>query len=119
MGFKKTVCLVIWITCLSTRAEPVDEAKGAVKSGFVASHHLSESAGHSLIATGQLVSGVVAVPIMSACSVSTGVGVSATAIGTTSLKAMNSSPASPLPLTEETLTVLPPDRAMQQQPSRN
>jgi hypothetical protein len=99
---------------ICVNANPGQQVEAAVKSGSNASTHTSASFAHSLVATGQLASGVVAIPLLSIGAVAGGVGASAMAVGTTSLNGAQSTSGNPLPLTEETVTVLPPNHALKQ-----
>ncbi len=114
MKFKLLSFSGLFITCICANANPGQQVDAAVKSGSNASKHTSASVAHGLIATGQLASGVVAVPLLSVGAVAAGVGASAMAVGVNSLNGAQSSTGNHLPLTDETVTVLPPNRALTQ-----
>jgi len=104
--------LSLWT--VSVAANPVEHAEHAVQAGGRASGNASASAGHSLAATGQLASGVIAIPILAS-------GVGAVSLGSTAVQAGGSMMDSasrpigkPLPITDETVSILPPNKALQQ-----
>ena len=104
-------CLSLWAAAVM--ANPEEHIDQAVRSGGRASGNASASAGHSLAATGQLASGVVGVPILASGVVTIGAGSVAAQAGSTLMNSANYPIGKPLPVTNETVSVLPPNKALQ------
>ena len=97
------------------QASPAENAQQAVKAGGRASGNASASAAHSLVATGQLVSGVLAVPVLASGASAVGAGGSAVRAGASLMDAASRPIGAPLPITDETLSIVPPDQALRRQ----
>ena len=100
-------------------ADPAEQATQAIRAGGRASGNASASAGHSLAATGQLASGVVATPLLASGAIAVSVGSAALQAGGSLMNTATSPIGSPLPVTDETVSVLPPNKALQQPPIKN
>lgn len=103
----------------SAMANPAEQLQKAVKTGGHASSKASASAGHSLVASGQLASGVVATPLLASGSIAVGVGSSAVQSGSSLINAATSPIGTPLRVTEETVSIIPPNKALQQPATKN
>ena len=111
-------CVFVLATNTAT-ANPAGHATEAARAGLRASGNAAASAGHSLAATGQLASGVVATPILASGAMAVGVGSAAVQAGGSLMNAANSPIGTPLPVSEETVSVLPPNQALQQPTTKN
>lgn len=94
-------------------ANPAEHADQAVRAGTQASGNTSASAGHSLAATGQLASGIIATPILASGLITLGAGSAAVQSGGALVDAASRSVGKPLPITDETISILPPNKALQ------
>lgn len=103
----------------SAMANPAEELKQAAKAGGRASGNAAASAGHSLTATGQLASGVIATPLLASGAVAVGVGSAAVQAGGSLMNAATSPIGTPLPVTDETVSIIPPNKALQQPAAKN
>jgi hypothetical protein len=103
----------------SAMATPAEQIQKAVKTGGQASSNAAASAGHSLLATGQLASGVVATPLLASGAIAVGVGGAAVQAGSSLMNAATHPIGTPLPVTEETISIIPPNRALQQPAAKN
>ncbi len=82
----------------------------ALKESGKASGHASKGAGHAIVSTGQVASGVSAVPLAVAGSA----GAVSNEIAKDLLKAATAPPGTPLEVTDETVSAGPaPDKAME------
>jgi len=100
-------------------ANPAEHAEQAIRAGGRASGNAAASAGHSLAASGQLASGVVAIPLLTSGAVATGIGSAAAQAGGSLMNAAVQPIGQPLPITDETVSILPPNKALQQPPIKN
>lgn len=105
--------LLLWAS--ATLANPADHAEKAVQAAGRASANASASVGHSLAATGQLASGMVVTPVLASGVLAVGAGSAAMHSGAASVQAATQPIGQPLPLTRETVSVLPPNQALQTQ----
>jgi hypothetical protein len=112
------VCALV-LCASNAMANPAEEASQAIRAGGRASGNASASAGHSLAATGQLASGVVATPLLASGAVAVGVGSAALQAGGSLMNAATSPIGTPLPVTDETVSILPPNKALQQPTTKN
>ena len=103
----------------SAMANPAEQLQKAVKTCGLASGNAAASAGHSLVATGQLASGVVATPLLASGAIAVGVGSAAVQAGGSLMNAATHPIGTPLPVTEETVSIIPPNKALQQPPAKN
>jgi hypothetical protein len=119
--FKSTGALVCALSLcgLSAMANPAEQLQKAVKSSGQASSQAAGSAMHSLVAVGQLASGVVATPLLASGAISVGVGSAAVQAGGSLMSAATSPIGTPLPVTEETISIISPNRALQQPAAKN
>lgn len=93
-------------------ADPAEHIGQSVQAGGRASGNASASAGHSLAATGQLASGVVATPILASGVVAAGAGSAAAQAGGALMNSASRPMGTPLPVTDETVSILPPNQAL-------
>lgn len=107
------VPLVLIAFASSAAAQSVQHSAQAVTESVKASGHMSKGAAHSIVASGQVVSAAVAVPL-SVGGVVLGSAASAS-VGAAhqSMKAASTPVGGPLPVTEETIVTTPPDVALQ------
>jgi hypothetical protein len=110
---------ILSLCATSAMANPAEQLQKAVKTGGQASGNAAASAGHSLVATGQLASGVVATPLLTSGAISVGVGSAALQAGGSLMNAATHPIGSPLPVTEETVSIIPPNKALQQPAAKN
>jgi hypothetical protein len=110
---------VLSLCAASAMANPADQMQKAVKTGGQASSNAAASAGHSLAATGQLASGVVATPLLASGAIAIGVGSAAVQAGGSLMNAATHPIGTPLPVTEETVSIIPPNKALQQPAAKN
>jgi hypothetical protein len=96
----------------SALAQDDTHATAAVKEAFQASGHASASAAHAIAATGQVTSGVVAVPFSAGGAALGSAGAASTAAARDSMNAATAPIGTPLPVTDEAIVVVPPDVAL-------
>jgi hypothetical protein len=84
----------------------------AAKSGVAASGNASASAAHSVAASGQVTSAMSAMPLLSGGAVLGSVGAVSAAAGHDSMKAATAPIGTPLQITDEAITVMPPNEAL-------
>jgi hypothetical protein len=113
------VLCLLSLCAASAIANPADQMQKAVKTGGQASSNAAASAGHSLVATGQLASGVVATPLLASGAIAVGVGRAAIQAGGSLMSAATSPIGTPLPVTDESISIIPPNRALQQPAAKN
>jgi hypothetical protein len=99
------------MTAVNTFAQD-SHAGQAVKNGLTASGHASASAAHSVAASGQVTSAVSAMPLLSAGMVMGSGGAVSAEAGRDSLKAATAPIGTPLAITDEAITVMPPNEAL-------
>ena len=109
--------LALW--ACNALANPAEQTGQAVKAAGRASGNAAASVGHSLLATGQLASGVAATPLLASGAVATGVGSAATQAGGSLMNTASSPIGKPLPVTEETISIIPPNQALQKPATKN
>ena len=104
-----TALTVLMITACTQSFAQDSHTGNAIKHAGAASSHASRSAAHSIAATGQVVSGVIAVPLMSAGAV----GAASARLGEELWDAATAPAGGPLEISEETVTAGPaPDEAV-------
>jgi hypothetical protein len=114
------VLICVFSLCATTAmANPAEQLQKAVRTGGQASSNVAASAGHSLVATGQLASGVVATPLLASGAIAVGVGSAAVQAGGSLMNAATHPIGTPLPVTEETVSIIPPNKALQQPAAKN
>lgn len=117
--YKFAMACGLWWLSAWAAANPADHAGQAIKSGLRASGNAITSVGHSLAATGQLASGVIATPILASGVVAAGVGSAATHVGSALMGAATQPIGTPLPVSDETISVMAPNKALQTPQSPN
>jgi hypothetical protein len=90
----------------------VDNAAQAVDNGVKGSGHASASAAHSIAASGQVTSGVLAVPLLASGAVAGSAGAASANSGAASLNVASTPIGTPLIVTDESITVMPPNQAL-------
>lgn len=104
-------CLAATLSCAAW-AQNETHAGRAIKDGMAASGHASASAAHSIVASGQVTSAAIAVPLsVGGAALASGGAVSAAA-ARDSMKAATAPIGTPLPVTDEAITVMPPNQAL-------
>lgn len=113
--FATTTVLVAALSASAATAlaNPSEQVEKAVQAGGRASGNASASAGHSLAATGQLASGVMATPVMASGAIAVGAGSAAMQAGGSLMDTANRPIGAPLPVTDEVVSILPPNKALQ------
>lgn len=112
------VLLRPWVIVATMVVVPVAGAQDPTHVGQAAneaaqvSGHASASAAHSLAASGQVTSAVLAVPLGLAGELLGGSGAASAAAARDSMRAATTPIGTPLPITDEAITVLPPDEAL-------
>lgn len=103
------ITVIMYVTTCSLSFAQGTHSGQAVKHSVAASSHAGQSAVHSVAAVGRVVSGVVAIPLMSAGAA----GAVSADMGEALWDAANAPAGGPLELTDETITVgPPPDKAV-------
>ncbi len=110
--------LVTWaavaVCMLCSNGSAQDTHAGqAVKNGVAASGNASASAAHSVAASGQVTSAMSAVPLLLGGAVIGSAGVVSAAAGHDSMKAAMAPIGTPLQISDEAITVIPPNQALQ------
>lgn len=85
---------------------------GAIQESAQASGHASASAAHGIAASGRTVLGVSAVPLSVGGAVLGSAGAVSAAAARDSMRAANAPIGTPLEITDEAITVIPPDVAL-------
>ena len=93
-------------------AQPGAQANEAATHGLAASGHASASAAHSVAASGQLTSAALAVPLLSGGAVLGSAGAVSADAGRDSLRAATAPIGTPLEITDEVITIVPPNEAL-------
>lgn len=99
------------LCCFASWADS-GSSSGPVGNSIQASAHASASAAHAIAASGQTVLAVSAVPLSIGGAVLTSAGQASTAMGNASMQAASAPIGTPLPITDETITVVRPDIAL-------
>jgi hypothetical protein len=89
-----------------------DNAAQAVDNGVKGSGHASASAAHSIAASGQVTSGMLAVPMLASGAVAGSAGGASANAGAISLNAASMPIGTPLVVSDESITVMPPNQAL-------
>ncbi len=110
-AMRSTLLLCGVLCCLTSRADD-GFSRGPVGNAIQASAHASASAAHAIAASGQTVLAVSAVPLSVGGAVLTSAGQASAAIGNASMQATNAPIGTPLPISDETITVVRPDIAL-------
>jgi hypothetical protein len=88
------------------------ESGQAINEGVQSSGHASASAAHSIAASGQVTSAVIAVPLSVGGAVLGSAGAVSAGAARDSMKAATTPIGTPLDITDETITVVPPNEAL-------
>ena len=96
-----------------------DNAAQAVDNGVKGSGHASARAAHSIAASGQVTSGMMAVPLLASGAVAGSAGGASANAGATSLNAASMPIGTPLVVTDESITVMPPNQALKSKTEPN
>lgn len=100
--------LVISVTAFAG----TDDTKEAIKHSGKASTHVSGSAAHAIAASGKTTSAIAAVPLAISGTTLRAAGAVSTSAAA-SLSAAASQPATPLVITDEVISTVPPNKALQ------
>lgn len=103
-------------TASAALAQPANNAAIAVQQGTQASGMASGSAAHSLAASGQVTLGASSVPLKASQGVAASAGAASGSAANASAQAASARPGAPLPVTDQTVTVIPPDQALKAKP---
>ncbi len=93
-------------------AQDTSHAGQAAKNSLAASGNTSASAAHSVAASGQVTSAMLAVPLLSGGAVIGSTGAVSAGTGRDSLRAATAPIGTPLEITDEAITVVPPNEAL-------
>lgn len=106
--------LAIGLAALAFNAQAQNDSHidRAIQASGRASANLSISAAHSIAASGQAVSAIAAVPLLSAGVVSGASAAVSLDAANASVNAANAPIGTPLPITNEVITVIPPNEAL-------
>jgi hypothetical protein len=96
----------------SAIADDETHAKRAVKESMQASGHASASAGHSIAASGQVTSAALAVPLSVGGVVLGSAGAVSTNAASDLMKAATAPIGTPLTISDEVVTSIPPNEAL-------
>ncbi|MBF0263363.1 MAG: hypothetical protein HQL97_16165 [Magnetococcales bacterium] len=91
----------------------------AVRDSAKASGFASQGSAHGIIASGQATSAVTAVPLASGGAVLGAAGAASAQMAHDSAAAASAPAQGPLPVVEETITILPPDEALKNRDKGN
>lgn len=105
-------CIVIVATIGGAIADDETHAGRAVKESMQASGHASASAGHSIAASGQVTSAALAVPLSVSGAVLGAAGAVSTNAASDLMKAATAPIGTPLKISNEVITSIPPDEAL-------
>ena len=104
--------LVLFFATSQAAAQGGTQANEAAAHGAAASGHASASAAHSVAASGQLTSAALAVPLLSGGAVLGSAGAVSAGAGRDSLRAATAPIGTPLEITDEVITIIPPNEAL-------
>jgi hypothetical protein len=94
--------------------QAIRESGQAAKASAEASGHASASAAHALVGSGQVVSAAASVPLAIGGAALTSAGSASTAAAKGLQQAAVAPAGKPLKITEESMTIIPPDQALKQ-----
>ena len=115
-GLHKLSTAVLVIGWLGSAQADEGLSAGALRESAQASGHASASAAHSIAASGRATLGLSAVPLAIGGAVLGSAGSASAAAGRDSMRAANAPIGTPLEITEETITIIPPDIALKPRP---
>jgi hypothetical protein len=104
--------IVLFAAIGSAFAENETHAGRAVKESLQTSGHASGSAAHSIAASGQVTSGVLAVPLSVGGAVLSTAGAVSISAASNLMKTATAPIGTPLKITDEVITTIPPDQAL-------
>lgn len=108
-----TFSVVFLFSTMAHAAEQVTtHASQSVTDSAAASGHAGSGVVHGMVASGQVISAVAAVPLLSGAVVSGSVGAVSARVGRDSLRAAATPIGTPLEVTDEVITVMPPNKAL-------
>ena len=110
------LALFMFFVVAQAAAQTDTQAREAAKNGVAASGHASASAAHSMAASGQLTSAALAVPLLSGGAALGSAGAISAGAGRDSFKAATAPIGTPLEITDEAITIVPPNEALKSKP---
>lgn len=113
----KLIPLLIVIAALGTMNEHNAVAQDSGNNASAASRHASKAAVLGMTASGQAAVGVSAAALVISGATATAIGSAATEVGNASGAAASGRPGQPLPITEETISVISPAEALKSPPT--
>lgn len=106
-----TACVMSSL-CAAAFAADETHAGAAVKNALQSSGHASASAAHSIVASGQVTSAAIAIPLSVGGVVLSTAGAVSGAAAHDSMRAATAPIGTPLEITDEVITVMPPNEAL-------
>lgn len=103
------IVLCMWVGSVSAQSA---NARKSINESGQASGHASASAGHGIVASGQVTSAVVAVPLAIGGAVLGAAASIATGSADAARNAANAPIGQPLPVTDRVITTMPPSDAL-------
>lgn len=114
LGLKhRATALLMGVLATAAGAADDTHAERAVLDSGRASAHASGSAAHGIAASGQATSAIMAVPLSVGGAVLGTLGDASTGAAQASMNAAKRPVGAPLELTEEVITIMPPNQALQ------
>lgn len=110
------VCASLWLTIVL--ADDSTHAGHAVTEAAKASGHASASAAHSIAASGQVTSAASAAPLSIGGAVLGSAGAASAAAARDSMRAAVAPIGTPLPITDDAITVVPPNEALKRRSAK-
>ena len=108
-----TVSVVFLLSSLAYAADSGStHASQAATDSAAASGHASAGMSHGVVASGQVASAIASVPLLSGAVVLGSVGAVSAGVGRDSLRASAIPVGTPLEVTNEIITVMPPNEAL-------
>jgi hypothetical protein len=111
LKYQTTLLLVLMLGSVSAHAQSGNARKALTESGQ-ASAHVGASAGHGILASGQVTSAAVAVPLSVGGAVLGAAGSAATGLADSAMNAANAPYGQPLPVTDRVITTMTPSEAL-------
>lgn len=111
-GLHKLPTALLLIGWLASAQADEGLSAGVLRESAQASGHASASAAHSIAASGRATLGLSAVPLAIGGAVLGSAGSASAAVARDSMRAANAPIGTPLEITEETITIIPPDIAL-------
>lgn len=107
-----TFGFVVFLTSVGVSAQSGNNASQAVDESGKASPHLSKGAGYSIVASGQVTSAAVAVPLSIGGAVLGSAAALSADAGALAMTAAKTPIGQPLPVSDRVVTTLPPNQAL-------